>query len=421
MDSAHAPSAGGGPGGDSPTSHGFPVPRVPTAASVISSRLSNDGIDDSSPRPKTGASRKSRPESTRTSRSRSKSRKRAQHARTDSRGSAGAATPVPMPEPAVRSRNLSSRSHVPSLTSNAFFRPMSSQQLQAHRGSNRPPTMMSMASRPPTEPVSLDDAATDIGNGPMTRNSFSSNHKPDDAANQQQGHYGLQQGHPLPPSRGTDATNEQDRFTFNTSPTGHYAATGSQADSVRPLYNRGSDGNSNNRPGLSVDVDRSYRDYATKTNIPSPVRSPRSLRSGFLLSNRGDGNQGHSHGHEKLSSRASSRGPDGAGRGVSDQPPNAGGDAGAQGTAGAGKGRVWEYFDGNTRFLLGGRWQNTRGRPINIATGICILVPCIIFFSSSAPWLWHNISPAIPLIFAYLAYVCGSSFIHASVSDPGVS
>lgn len=38
-----------------------------------------------------------------------------------------------------------------------------------------------------------------------------------------------------------------------------------------------------------------------------------------------------------------------------------------------------------------------------------------------APWLWHNVSPAIPILYAYVFFVCISSFIHASVTDPGVS
>ena len=38
----------------------------------------------------------------------------------------------------------------------------------------------------------------------------------------------------------------------------------------------------------------------------------------------------------------------------------------------------------------------------------------------SAPWLGQNVSPAIPVFFAYLFAICMSSFIHASVSDPGV-
>ena len=41
----------------------------------------------------------------------------------------------------VRPASSTSRSHVPSLTSHAFFRPMSSQKLQAQRGIARPTTM----------------------------------------------------------------------------------------------------------------------------------------------------------------------------------------------------------------------------------------------------------------------------------------
>jgi hypothetical protein len=41
--------------------------------------------------------------------------------------------------------------------------------------------------------------------------------------------------------------------------------------------------------------------------------------------------------------------------------------------------------------------------------------------SSRAPWLWLNVSPAIPILFGYLFLICISSFIHASATDPGVS
>lgn len=57
---------------------------------------------------------------------------------------------------------------------------------------------------------------------------------------------------------------------------------------------------------------------------------------------------------------------------------------------------------------------------INIATGLLVVLPCVLFFVFSAPWLWHNISPAIPIIFAYIFYICMSSFFHASTSDPGI-
>ena len=38
-----------------------------------------------------------------------------------------------------------------------------------------------------------------------------------------------------------------------------------------------------------------------------------------------------------------------------------------------------------------------------------------------ASFLWHNVSPAIPIIFAYLFFICLSSLIHASLTNPGVS
>lgn len=41
-------------------------------------------------------------------------------------------------------------------------------------------------------------------------------------------------------------------------------------------------------------------------------------------------------------------------------------------------------------------------------------------FGCSAPWLWHNISPAIPILFAYVFFICISSYLHASFTEPGV-
>jgi palmitoyltransferase ZDHHC9/14/18 len=83
-------------------------------------------------------------------------------------------------------------------------------------------------------------------------------------------------------------------------------------------------------------------------------------------------------------------------------------------------GRNYQYFQGNTVFCLGGRLQNTRHRPVNIATGGLVVIPAVLFLAFSAPWTWHNLSPAIPITFAYVFFICISSFFHASVSDPGV-
>ena len=52
---------------------------------------------------------------------------------------------------------------------------------------------------------------------------------------------------------------------------------------------------------------------------------------------------------------------------------------------------------------------------------ICVqLSRCYRLTLDSASWLWHHVSPAIPIIFAYLFFICFSSFVHASVVDPGV-
>jgi len=267
--------------------------------------------------------------------------------------------------------------------------------------------MMSQQQPQLVQHQNLDDAATDIG-GSVMRHSISSN-PPVGAAVQNTNPYddNLQP----PPSRGTEVT-EQDRVTANTSPTGGHYPTGSLSDSVRPLHKNNSD---TNRNGLSINVDKSYKDIGK--NIPSPIKSPLSFRSGFLLAGResGQGQNRDTEGAEKLSSSASSPKFTKA-----DAPGGPKQQSVAQPQPTSGTGRVHQYFDGNTWFCLGGRWQNTKGRPINLATGLFIAIPCVLFFGFSAPWLWNNISPAIPITFAYLAFICMSSFIHASVSDPGI-
>ncbi|KAK2855683.1 Eukaryotic peptide chain release factor GTP-binding subunit, partial [Arthroderma sp. PD_2] len=84
------------------------------------------------------------------------------------------------------------------------------------------------------------------------------------------------------------------------------------------------------------------------------------------------------------------------------------------------KGRNFEYFTGNTAFFGGGRFQNSRDRPVNIVTALLIVIPSALFFAFSAPWLWSNMSPVIPIIFAYIFFLCISSFLHASAVDPGI-
>ncbi|KAB5562812.1 DHHC palmitoyltransferase-domain-containing protein, partial [Coniochaeta sp. 2T2.1] len=296
---------------------------------------------------------------------------------------------------AARPASSTGRSHVPSLTSHAFFRPMSSQKLQAQRGVTRPSTM----SRPPQD--AIEDTMPD-GGGDTPRQSIISN--PVAQLARQMSNEGEMRP---PPSRGTEMTEPETfgRQTANTSPThGHYASA-SLSESVRPLQKQPPNRN------LTLNVDKTYNKNGV--NIPTPMKSPRSFRSSFLMPTRNDSNPNSNRdmrGGEKLDSVASS--PQ-----LTPTHPNARPQLSEPKPI---KGHNYEYFDGNTVFCIGGRFQNTRHRPINIGTGVVVVLPAILFFIFSAPWLWHNISPAIPIIFAYIMYICLSSFIHASTTDPGI-
>ncbi|KAL2198729.1 DHHC palmitoyltransferase-domain-containing protein [Corynascus similis CBS 632.67] len=289
----------------------------------------------------------------------------------------------------TRPASSMSRSHVPTLTSHAFFRPMSSQKLQAQRGIVRPSTM--------NRQIGLQHEP-----GEANRDSMVSD----------QGiRAGIQMGDTgemrPPPSRGTEFTEQgtYDRVTATTSPTQGHHPTLSQTDSVRPLQKK-----PDAARNLTLDISRTYN--TAGPNVSTPVRTPRSLRSSFLMPRleSSSGNR-EMQGGEKLESLASSP----------QLPPSTGdGKTPSKHQRGAKLGRNYEYFLGNTVFCLGGRLQNTRHRPVNIATGAFVVIPAILFFIFSAPWLWDNLSPAIPIIFAYIFFLCMSSFIHASVSDPGV-
>ncbi|UKZ82394.1 hypothetical protein TrVFT333_010182 [Trichoderma virens FT-333] len=288
------------------------------------------------------------------------------------------------------SPSLTSRSHVPSLTSNAFFHPMSSQKLQAQRaGASRP---LATTQPPPAAPQpqfgDLPDNATDIDGSVI--HDFAPSPVAQHGPPVQFQHVMYSEEQRQLPSRGTDFTEHDtfDQATETTSPTGHYAG-GSMSESVRPL--------------------RKASPHA---------QNPQSFRSTFLpgMLDRDQGQSGESRnaaGVEKLASTASS---------PRLNPIDSQLRPKTESTAVQhkfGKERNYEYFEGNTMFFFGGRWQNTRQRPINVATGLFVVIPCVLFFVFEAPWLWHNISPAIPIIFAYLAYLCFSSFLHASISDPG--
>ncbi|KAJ5780962.1 Zinc finger DHHC-type palmitoyltransferase [Penicillium paradoxum] len=271
-----------------------------------------------------------------------------------------------------------SRSHIPSLTAQGFFRPMSSQRLQAHRGT-RPVTKGTVSS--------TDDWPEQ---GSQNRTSLVSN------STVQQGSLPLTDME-VPPSRGTEFTDPiiPDRNTSNASPTGNTTVR-SLGESVRLLRDRDQKGKPQH-----LNLGANYTGHAGQDVQPKSPLSFLSLQNRGAGHNDNRGNQGHEH----LSSAGSSPGP------LDIKKPQ---------LPETNLGKNYEYFLGNTLFCGGGRFQNSRDKPVNIATGLLVVVPSALFFGFSAPWLWHNISPAIPIVFAYIFYVCFSSFVHASVVDPGI-
>lgn len=246
-----------------------------------------------------------------------------------------------------------SRTHVPSITSNAFFRPLSSQRLQAQRGprASTKGQLPSVASR-------SDDDKDNEGGIHSNRQSVGSLQ----IVTVQQGPLIHQDAEAVPPSRGTDFTERDyaaDRTTATASPNGEGEGTvQSLDDSVRPLHN----GSSNTRP-TRLNLDNIYRQGPA---AHSPLqKSPNSFRSNFLRSSKSNPpptNGGPNH--TRLDSYSASQ------KSTQSKMPQ---------EDKVGIGRNYQYFSGNTAFCWGGRLQNTRDRPLNLATGFLVVLPSVLF------------------------------------------
>jgi hypothetical protein len=249
--------------------------------------------------------------------------------------------------PQSRPTTAASRTHVP-LAAHGFFRPMSSQRLQQQRN-QRPNSLLANGS--------LYSEGTHDAPASSYRQSIGSTQT-------MRGGPPLGLHHELdqpPPSRGTDITDRDmpDRTTANTTPTGAETVR-SRGESITPLQRP--------RP-QHLDFANVHRSDTGK--LPTPSKSPRSFRSSFLLSSR-DGRATQmrpNQGHEKLTSAESS--PRLARKEIS------------KAVVKNELGKNHEYFSGNTAFCWGGRLQNTRDRPVNIATAILIILPAGLFFGYS--------------------------------------
>lgn len=231
------------------------------------------------------------------------------------------------------SMSKTSRTHVPSLASQAFFRPMSSQRLQAQRGAR---------------PFGGNSAPS--GDGTNSIGTNTNRHSLATTTTEQQEMSNFQENDIAPPSRGTEFTEQEDRATATASPTEN-ATLQSMGDSERPLQYHASETNAQHSSpdqqgnGLPPKPSRSFGANFMKRNGPVYIDS---------------------RGHERLSSSNNSQ--------------NISKNSGATVST---PGVNYQYFSGNTVFLWGGRLQNTKDRPINILSGLIVLVPSIIFLAYS--------------------------------------
>ena len=331
----------------SPTSSSFPSPLPPSstqqAPSITSSRLTDVASDDGeefryeqsrSKRPQTAASNDAnRPGSAMSSTTRPSTRATTSRRGLPSPTSPGnwrmggaffgpgtSATASSRPE---SSASKTSRTHVPSLASHAFFRPMSSQRLQAQRGVTSP------RSRPR---LGSSDAETETE---TNRHSIIT-------STTDQLELPIQSGLS---SRGTNTPENEDKTVVHIRST-EDAIKHSRGESERALhYGQYS-------PTLSRGDD---------THYIKPVKTTRTLNTTFLRNSSSA--QRESQGHERLSSSNNSP--------VLMKP---------QRSLKSEDGKNYQFFPGNTFFCFSGRLQNTRSRPVNIASGLIVVLPAILFF-----------------------------------------
>lgn len=268
------------------------------------------------------------------------------------------------------------KTHVPTVNATGFANPLSSRALQAQRSQR-----LGAASPEPTLAGAAPRIEDSPERGPRHRYSDASVNTLRDGLPPP-----TDDAPPLPISRGTDGTQDYTNQAF------------SVASSTAPLTAKQSDRT------LSVQPQPSFA-----REPKTPLSPQRSLRNSLRLSSRGTSWQRASTQHQQLHSDPSSPAnePNEKPPLPAIEPPK-------------GQGKNYEHYAGNALFFLGGRLLNTKAKPLSVATFSLTALPAILFFIFSAPWLWHHVSPAIPIIFAYVFYITASSFFHASFSDPGI-
>ena len=220
-----------------------------------------------------------------------------------------------------------SASHGLGVASQAFFRPMSSQQLQAHRGAR------------PLTGSSEDPRRLSVSTGPRASLESGDMDRSYRAA-------------PLaPPSpEGSEATaREPQGHPFRSSSAADRDTVRSVADSSRPLHAPSQSRHEADRREMSTPkTPKSYQEILSGSRARHPPL-PSEHRAANHARSSDDSNLGNSKAMSQPGTVLS-------------------------------RAKNYEYFTGNTCFCWGGRFQNARHRPVNLFTGLAIVAPMVLFY-----------------------------------------
>ena len=233
--------------------------------------------------------------------------------------------------------STTSRTHVPSLTAQGFLRPMTSSRLQQQRLKN---LSAARTARDSPRPGTGADQTNDDDDAQSVR------------SNRTGPYASLPRQHRLAASITTG-------YTESEAPE-NYATTSQQdASEAEHEYFQSQSPEKRHVPA-PLDLSNTLSVAALKDK---PMRSLHSFRSGLSIGSK----QIIPPTHQQLpSAEPSPRYPD-----LQEKQYI------AQQSA---LGKNYEYFEGNNVFWLGGRMQNARDRPINILTGVVLVVPAVLFF-----------------------------------------
>lgn len=82
--------------------------------------------------------------------------------------------------------------------------------------------------------------------------------------------------------------------------------------------------------------------------------------------------------------------------------------------------RNWEVFPGRNKFYCDGRIIMTRNNGVFYFTVVLIVITSGLFFAFDCPYLFSNVSPAVPVVAAWLFIFVMSSLLRTAFSDPGI-